>query len=66
MSNEKTGKFSFNAVIFDLDGVITKTAVVHAAAWEEMFNEYMKLREERDKEPFKAFTYEEDYLTLQE
>lgn len=56
-------KLSFEAAIFDLDGVITQTALVHAAAWREMFNEYLKLRAERDGEPFKEFTYKEDYLT---
>ena len=33
---------SFKAVIFDLDGVITKTALVHSAAWKTMFDDYLK------------------------
>ena len=52
----------FSTVIFDLDGVITKTALVHAAAWKEMFDGYLRLREERDGEPFREFTHEKDYL----
>jgi len=52
----------FDAVIFDLDGVITKTALVHAASWKRMFDEYMKDREERFGEPFKEFTNAGDYL----
>ena len=52
---------SFDTVVFDLDGVITKTALVHAASWKHMFDDYMKLRESRDKEPFKEFTVEGDY-----
>jgi len=52
----------YDTVIFDLDGVITKTAVVHASAWKEMFDEYMHIREQRDGEEFRAFTHEEDYL----
>lgn len=52
----------FEAVIFDLDGVITRTALIHAQAWKETFDEYLRLRERRDKEPFKEFTYQEDYL----
>jgi len=52
----------FDAVIFDLDGVITKTALVHAASWKRMFDEYMKGREERFAEPFKEFTHAGDYL----
>ena len=56
------GKLSFDAVIFDLDGVITQTARVHAGAWKEAFDEYMRLREKRDGELFRAFTHDADYL----
>jgi len=52
----------FGAVIFDLDGVITKTALVHAAAWKRMFDNYLKSREERFAEPFREFTHSGDYL----
>ncbi len=52
----------FDAVIFDLDGVITKTALVHASAWKKMFDEYMRSREERFGESFREFTHAEDYL----
>jgi len=34
-------KLTFGAVIFDLDGVITKTALVHSSAWTRMFNDYL-------------------------
>jgi len=57
-----SSSLSFDAVIFDLDGVVTKTAVVHAAAWKEMFDEYLKIRKERSNEPFKEFS-QSDYLT---
>lgn len=49
----------FDAVIFDLDGVITNTAQVHAAAWKKMFDQYLRSREERFDEPFQAFTHTE-------
>jgi beta-phosphoglucomutase family hydrolase len=52
----------FDAVIFDLDGVITKTALVHAASWKRMFDEYMRDREERFGETFREFTHAGDYL----
>jgi beta-phosphoglucomutase family hydrolase len=52
----------FDAVIFDLDGVITKTALVHAASWKRMFDEYLKGREERFGEAFREFTHAGDYL----
>ncbi|GGV63973.1 beta-phosphoglucomutase family hydrolase [Streptomyces griseoloalbus] len=40
------------ACLFDLDGVVTKTAVVHAAAWKEMFDAFLR---ERDGEAFRPF-----------
>ncbi|MCF8226131.1 MAG: beta-phosphoglucomutase family hydrolase [Bacteroidales bacterium] len=52
----------FDAVIFDLDGVITKTALVHGSAWKKMFDEYLRSREERFGEPFREFTHADDYL----
>ena len=55
-------KLNFKAVIFDLDGVITKTALVHASAWKKMFDDYLKSREERFGETFKPFTHADDYL----
>ena len=55
-------KHNFDAVIFDLDGVITKTALVHSVAWSRMFNDYLKSREERFGEEFREFTHEGDYL----
>lgn len=41
------------ACLFDLDGVVTKTAVVHAAAWKEMFDAFLR---ERDGDAFRPFT----------
>ncbi|HKI88726.1 MAG TPA: beta-phosphoglucomutase family hydrolase [Draconibacterium sp.] len=54
---------SFEAVIFDMDGVITQTAIIHAAAWKKMFDEYLRKREDLYGEPFREFTYSNDYLT---
>jgi beta-phosphoglucomutase family hydrolase len=54
-------KHKVQAVIFDLDGVITKTALVHSHAWKKMFDDYLKYREEKYGEPFREFT-REDYL----
>ncbi len=53
---------SFDAVVFDLDGVITVTASVHSRAWKQMFDEYLRKREQEHGEPFKEFTHEGDYL----
>jgi len=56
--------YSFKAVIFDLDGVITQTAGLHSNAWKKMFDEYLKDRESIYGEPFREFTYEKDYLSF--
>ncbi len=55
-------KHTFSAVIFDLDGVITKTALVHSAAWKKMFDEFMKSWTARNNRPFLEFDHERDYL----
>lgn len=57
-----TSNFAFESVIFDMDGVITKTALTHAAAWKKMFDEYLKKRESEHGEEFVEFTHENDYL----
>lgn len=56
------GNYSFDAVIFDLDGVITRTALVHSSAWKKMFDEYLHEREKKNGEPFLEFSHENDYL----
>jgi beta-phosphoglucomutase family hydrolase len=53
----------FDAVLFDMDGVLTATAEVHAQAWKEMFDEFLKERERRLGEPFRPFEIA-DYLLL--
>jgi len=49
------------AVIFDMDGVVTDTATVHAAAWKQMFDEYLKERAKRYGEHFQPFDADLDY-----
>ena len=48
------------ACLFDMDGVLTRTATVHQAAWKEMFDEFLRARAERTGTPFEPFT-ERDY-----
>lgn len=52
---------AIRAGLFDLDGVITQTATVHAAAWKEMFDAYLRRRAEATGEPFVPFDIGEDY-----
>jgi beta-phosphoglucomutase family hydrolase len=49
------------ACLFDLDGVLTQTAKVHASAWKEMFDEYLRRRAEREGEEFVPFDIHHDY-----
>jgi alpha,alpha-trehalase len=52
----------FDAVLFDLDGVLTDTARLHAAAWKRMFDAYLAERAERTGEPFRPFDIGADYV----
>jgi beta-phosphoglucomutase family hydrolase len=49
------------ACLFDLDGVLTQTAEVHNAAWEETFNSFLRQRAEAAHEPFHPFDPGPDY-----
>ena len=49
------------ACLFDLDGVLTDTARIHAAAWKEMFDGYLGERARRLGEPFVPFDALVDY-----
>jgi beta-phosphoglucomutase family hydrolase len=50
-----------HALLFDLDGVLTQTAKVHAAAWKQMFDEYLQERAQRTGKPFRPFDAHADY-----
>jgi alpha,alpha-trehalase len=52
----------FDAVVFDMDGVVTQTATVHAAAWKALFDAFLEERSRRSGEPFQPFDVEADYL----
>jgi beta-phosphoglucomutase family hydrolase len=51
-----------DAVIFDMDGVVTDTASVHARAWKQLFDQYLGARAAATGEPFRPFDIEADYL----
>jgi beta-phosphoglucomutase family hydrolase len=50
------------ACLFDLDGVLTDTAAVHAAAWKQTFDEFLRERAEADGTQFVPFDQHSDYL----
>ena len=45
----------YDAVLFDLDGVITDTANLHAACWKQMFDEYLEARAAQTGGEFRPF-----------
>ena len=53
---------NFDAILFDLDGVLTSTADIHASAWKRMFDDYLERRAEQQGEPFRPFEIGTDYL----
>jgi beta-phosphoglucomutase family hydrolase len=53
--------WGIRACLFDLDGVLTRTATVHAAAWKEMFDAFLRERADTAGEPFRPFEIATDY-----
>ncbi|WP_373531784.1 beta-phosphoglucomutase family hydrolase [Vampirovibrio sp.] len=52
----------FDAVIFDMDGVLTQTANLHAEAWGTLFNEYLEKKSGLDSCHYAPFDPQQDYL----
>jgi beta-phosphoglucomutase family hydrolase len=50
------------ACLFDLDGVLLQTARIHAAAWKQLFDRFLRERAEREGEEFRPFEVPRDYL----
>lgn len=51
----------YDAVLLDLDGVVTDTASIHARSWKRMFDDYLRERSSRTGEPFQPFEIATDY-----
>ena len=51
----------YDAVLLDLDGVVTDTANLHAACWKRMFDMYLQDRATREGEVFRPFDIATDY-----
>ena len=52
----------FDAVLFDLDGVVTQTEKLHTVAWKTLFDEFLDSKARKDGTPFEPFDAEKDYL----
>jgi beta-phosphoglucomutase family hydrolase len=62
--SELKGTFTsgtYDAVLFDLDGVLTATAKIHAACWKKMFDSYLEKRAAQTDETFRPFDVGRDY-----
>ena len=52
---------AYRAWLFDLDGVLTKTADVHAAAWKQAFDQFLAEEEARTGTVYEPFDSAGDY-----
>ena len=60
-SQSAISRDQYDAVLLDLDGVITDTASVHAACWKQMFDEYLQKRATQRGEVFRPIDIATDY-----
>ena len=51
----------YDAVLFDMDGVLTQTAGMHAAAWKQLFDTFLERRSAASGQPFLPFDIDTDY-----
>lgn len=61
LNNPAITRDRYDAVLLDLDGVITNTAKLHAACWKEMFDAYLMKRARESGEAFRPFDIDSDY-----
>ncbi len=52
---------NFEALLFDLDGVITRSMDIHARAWKKLFDDYLSLRSQQGQGSFVPFDLDADY-----
>ena len=61
MSGKELKREHFDAVLFDMDGVITDTAAAHAVAWKRLFDAYLEERAQREQIDARPFDANADY-----
>jgi beta-phosphoglucomutase family hydrolase len=59
--SKRVNRDQYDAVLFDLDGVVTNTADLHARCWKQMFDEYLRKRAQQRSEAFRPFDLATDY-----
>ncbi len=50
-----------DALLFDMDGVLTQTAKIHAAAWKQTFDAFLRIRADQTGDEFVPFDQVDDY-----
>jgi beta-phosphoglucomutase family hydrolase len=60
-SRPRISRARYDALLLDLDGVITNTASIHAACWKQMFDAYLRERATQRAEAFRPFEIDTDY-----
>lgn len=58
---KRINRDQYDAVLFDLDGVVTDTASIHATCWKQMFDQYLRNRARNAGEAFRPFELATDY-----
>jgi beta-phosphoglucomutase family hydrolase len=61
LDSKRVNRDQYDAVLFDLDGVVTDTANLHARCWQQMFDEYLQKRAKQRGEAFRPFDLAADY-----
>ncbi len=51
----------YDAVLFDLDGVLTPTDKIHAVCWKRLFDNFLKQYSQSSGRPFQPFDIQQDY-----
>ncbi|MDI4233373.1 beta-phosphoglucomutase family hydrolase [Bradyrhizobium sp. 31Argb] len=59
--SKRISRDQYDAVLFDLDGVLTDTAKLHATCWKQMFDEYLLERARQTGAAFRPFDIDTDY-----
>ncbi len=61
MRSVRIARRDLDAVVFDMDGVVTRTAAVHAAAWKRLFDAYLLRRGQAEGVEYAPFDSDDDY-----
>src|SRR5262245_16504242 len=61
LSHKPIAPDRFDAVLFDMDGVLTSTAKIHSSCWKTTFDDFLRHRAAQKKEAFRPFEIATDY-----